>query len=385
MDGLRPWFARLAASLAFPLSLACGGAARVVPIDPGAYWPTHLGNGARAPFLAEHVNSDTPSVVWSASIGGGIRGVPVVSGEVIIASGTDRYIYALSRQDGSELWRKRLDGPPSPPLVTGDVIYTATEGRGQLLALQFREGEDIWEQDFTSVATTMSLIHDTLYVATEDGFLYALDTTERGQIWRVRFPRAAIAGPLIVGRWLTHITADSLYLLSRSDGHRRAAAEVGDFIAGEAATDGEAVYVTTETGSLIAWTTPELDQLWRASGFDDFLAGPTLARDAGYAVSRSGELVRFDLEDGFTRLIAQLRGTFVTSPTVVQNGILVGTLEGALHFLTRNGYLIWTVELGGSIVQSVLVHEGKILVPTFGSVPGAFGSTRQRGKLVELR
>lgn len=367
------WVALVAA----PLLAACGGSGgQPAPIDPGALWPTHLGNGARAPFLSERVTTDTPIVVWSAAIDGGIRGVSAVTRQVVIVGSTKRQIVALNRQDGSEYWRKGLEGPPSPPLLIGDVIVTATEGRGKLRVLDLTEGDDLWKHDFISVSTTMSLSNDTLYVATEDGFLYALDTTEQGQIWRTRLPRAAKTGPLIVGNWVTHITGDSLYLLSRTDGHRQSAVEIGDFVAGEPATDGQSIYVTTETGTLMAWSTPELELLWRSAGFDDFLSGPIIADDAGYAVSRSGELVRFDIEDGATNLLTHVGGTVSASPAVVSNGILIGTLNGKLSFLTRNGEPIWTVELGGSVVQPAIVHEGRILVPMFDS---------QRGKFVELR
>lgn len=381
----RSRFALLTGTLAAWLITGCSGAGRPAPIDLGAYWPTHLGNSARAPFLAQRVSQDPPDVVWSAPLGGGIRGGPAVTDHMVVASGTDRYLYALSREDGSEFWSKRLEGPPSPPLLVGNVIYTATEGRGKLRTLRAEDGHDIWKQDFPSVATPMTITNDTLYVASEDGFAYALDTTERGQIWRVRFPQAAVAGPLVVGNWVTHITSDSLYLVARADGHRQAAVPIGDFIAGEPATRGDAIYVTTETGNLKAWSTPDLDALWDASGFDSFLAGPVLAKDEGYAVSRSGELIEFDLGGGGASLIAKIDGTVVASPTVVQNGILVGTLQGDLYFLSRNGERIWEVQLGGSVVQPPLVHEGRILVPMFGAVPGALGSTRQRGKIMELR
>jgi len=77
-------------------------------------------------------------------------------------------------------------------------------------------------------------------------------------------------------------------------------------------------------------------------------------------------------------------GTVTASPAVVENGLLVGTLTGRLHFFTRNGEPIWTVELDGSIEAPVFVHEGRIVVPLWTKGSGVL-SSGALGKLVELR
>ena len=373
------------AALAAWSSVSCASPSRPAPVDAGAFWPTHLGNSARAPFLDVRVTEDTPQVVWSAEVGAGLRGMPVAFADVIVASGTDRYIYAISRQDGSTFWRKRLEGPPSPPLVIGSVIFTATEDNGRLRTLGVETGDETWKQDFPSVSTTMSLSGDTLYVATEDAFIYAIDTGDKGQIWRTGLRQPAITGPLVVDGWVAYITADSLHLIDRFDGFHRSAEELRERIAGEAATDGKVIYAATEAGSVIAWSVPELELLWQTSGFDDFYAGPVLADSTGYALSRSGQLVRFEAANGSARVIAAVGETVISSPSVARNGVLFGTLQGTLYFFGRNGEPIWDVQLGGSIQAPAILYEGRIVVPMYGRVAGSFGSNPARGKVMELR
>ncbi len=99
----------------------------------------------------------------------------------------------------------------------------------------------------------------------------------------------------------------------------------------------------------------------------------------------SSQLVRFSPTDGSARIVAQVQGSFKSSPTVVENGVLIGSLNGTLYFFGRNGEPLWDVQLAGSIEESVSVYDGRILVALYGPVDGAFGIDTYRGRLVELR
>ncbi len=172
----------------------------------------YMGNPARAPFLGQRVTDKAPSELWSASLSSAIRGMLVVTDEVIVAATTDRGIQTLSRQDGSTFWRRRLDGPPVSPLVVGDVIFTATEDRGRLRSLGLVEGENRWERRHPSVRNPLSFADDTVFVAAEDGSLAAFSRNDRPvePLWLTRFPRAPSAGPLILDRWAVYVAFDSV-------------------------------------------------------------------------------------------------------------------------------------------------------------------------------
>jgi len=369
---------------ALPWLASCSHQARPAPADAGVYWPTYLGNAARSPFLRERIPDELPSIVWSSQLGSGIQGMPVVTDEVIIAASSDRYIHTLNRQDGSTFWRKRLEGLPVPPMVIGEVIYTATTTKSGLRSLRITDGGDVWKRRFPAVSVPLSLTGDTAYAATDDGYLFAV-TSMKQPLWSTRLSAAASAGPLVLKDWVLYLSLDSLFLLERASGEREAAACSPEIIAGEAASDGERVYLATERGSLLAWRTPHLELLWQTSGFDSFLSGPVLAGKAGYAVTARGEVVRFDTDTGAAQVIAQTGEVTIASATVVQNGLLVGTLAGRLHFFSWNGEPIWDVQMEGTIEAPVFVHEGRITVAMYGRVSGPLGTKPSRGKLVELR
>ena len=374
----------LLGAAAFALQAGCSSPAKPAPVDAGVFWPTYMGNVARTPFLNQRINSNPPSIMWSQSVGTAMRGMPIVTDEVVIAATTDRNIHTLNRLDGSTYWRKKLHGPPTPLLAVGQVIYAGTEDRGELVTLDAIEGKDTWDFEVWSVSTPITLAGDTLFAASEDGSLLAIQVGQDEPLWQVVFPRKASAGPLVMGGWVIYVAYDSIYLLDRIRAERRATAYSSEIFIGEAASDGEALYLATERGSLVAWSLPDLEFLWQASGFGNFAAGPVLADSVGYALNRVGKLIRFDTRSGSTEIIADAGGTVITPPVVVQNGVLFGTMEGHLYFFSRNGEPTWEVELEGSIENPPFVHEGRIVVTLYG-VAGSIMSGGAHGRVVELR
>lgn len=365
------------------LAAACSTRPRPAPVDEGAFWPMYLGTPTRAPFAQLRITEQPPTTLWETGVGPAIRGVPVVTDEVIIAASTDRKIQTVSRVDGSTLWRRGLPGPSVDPLVVGGVIYAATENKGKLIALEVEEGDDIWERDAPSVATPISVVNDTLYVAAEDGSLQAV-ASGRNEVWRVFFRRPASAGPLLLDSLIVYVAYDSVHILDRRDARLLAKAASPEIFIGEPASDGSNLYLVTERGSIYSYSLPQLNFNWQASGFGNFVSGPVIAGDDGYVVSRSGKLVRFDPASGSASIVASLADAVVAPPTVVANGVIVGTLGGWLHFRRRNGEPVWDVELDGSIESPTLVHEGRLIVPMYSKRRGTLSSGSQ-GRIVELR
>lgn len=343
----------------------------------------YLGTPSRAPFAQLRIADQPPTTLWESGVGPAIRGVPVVTDEVIVAASTDRKIQTVSRVDGSTLWRRGLPGPPVDPLVVGGVIYAASENKGKLVALEVEEGDDIWERDAPSVNTPISVVDDTLYVAAEDGSLLAL-AEGRNEVWRVYFRRAASAGPLLIDSLIVYVAYDSVYVLDRRDAQTIARTSSPEIFIGEPASDGKNLYLVTERGSIYSWRLPDLEFIWQVSGFGNFASGPVVAGNDGYAVSRSGNLVRFDPVSGSASIIATLGDAVIAPPTVVANGVLIGTLGGHLHFCRRNGAAVWDVQLDGSIESPTIVHEGRLIVPMYSKRRGTLSSGSE-GKIVELR
>jgi outer membrane protein assembly factor BamB len=132
----------------------------------GADWPGF--RGARTDgksletgfFNSEGVRLE---LVWKRPIGGGYAGVSIAGGRAITAfsDGQSDVVAAFDTGDGRELWRTPIgetyrghdgsqDGPiPTPVVHDGRVFVLAP--RGQLIALNLADGDEVWSRDLVAL------------------------------------------------------------------------------------------------------------------------------------------------------------------------------------------------------------------------------------------
>jgi outer membrane protein assembly factor BamB len=354
------------------------------PVDGGAFWPTYFGEPSRAPFAGQVISTQPPQVLWMTSVGPGIRGMPAVTDQVVIAASADRHLYAISRADGARFWKRKLNGQPYGPLLRADEIYAATAERGFYYVIHMTEGKALRTLELPPIAATPTIAGDTVFFTTSNALLIAMASGSDEPLWTAAFRLPPAGGAIVLESSVVYVARDSLIVVNRMNGQRRTAAATGEHITGEAASDGEALYAVTETGSIIAWRIRDLAVLWHASGFERFISGPAVTDTIGYAATGTGKLVSFDLRTGAASVIASAAAPVIATPTVVQNGLLLGDLNGRLHFFGRSGSTIWTLDFDGSLELPVVVHDGRILVP-FYSRRGAGFATTTHGRIAELR
>lgn len=163
-----------------------------------------------------------PPLAWKSSgLGGGFSSVSVVGDRVYtmgdLADG--QYVLALSRADGSHLWKTRVGdrhqdeylGPRSTPTVDGDRLYVETTA-GDVVALEAADGKLIWKRSLPAdlggdlmkakgswdwrFAESPLIDGDRVIVTpgAKDAALVALDKRDGKEVWRTRIPDLGPAG-----------------------------------------------------------------------------------------------------------------------------------------------------------------------------------------------
>ena len=118
---------------------------------------------------------------WSVSIGTSIHSSPVIREDGSILIGSDNGIfYALSQTDGTEIWTYDKDDKEirSSPLVASNGIVYYGSNDEKIIALN-SSGTAKWERMVTgpvSASPTMGFAGN-IYVGTESGYFYAVETT----------------------------------------------------------------------------------------------------------------------------------------------------------------------------------------------------------------
>lgn len=158
-----------------------------------------------------------PPLAWKiAGLGGGDSAPSIAAGRIygMANRGEDEVVWALSEQDGRELWVTRLgpaskqqpsqskEGPACTPTVDGGLLYVEGLG-GDVACLQANDGKLVWRRSLTAdfggrvpmwSYRESPLIDGDKLICTpgsDDAMLVALDKLTGKTIWQGKVPGAS--------------------------------------------------------------------------------------------------------------------------------------------------------------------------------------------------
>lgn len=170
------------------------------------------------------LNAVTGETLWQAEVGGYVESAPTVvdgtvyltvanrayafnegTGAVIWEVNTEEFpardfpalvvdgvyylapsdaVYALDAATGSELWSYEAASLSTAPVVSGGVLYGASELAEYIFAVDAATGEELWtlpSEDFQSYS--LALVDGRLYGQLTEGKLYAIDAAVGEDLW----------------------------------------------------------------------------------------------------------------------------------------------------------------------------------------------------------
>ncbi|MGA2656496.1 MAG: PQQ-binding-like beta-propeller repeat protein, partial [Verrucomicrobiota bacterium] len=162
-----------------------------------------------------------PPLAWKVKgLGGGYSTPSIAVGRIFGMSnrGEDEVVWALSEEDGKELWATRLgpavqqqvpqgkEGPACTPTVDGEMLYVEGLG-GDVACLQAKDGKVVWQHSLTrdfggrvpmwSYRESPLVDGDKVIVTpgSQDAMLVALDKVTGKTIWKSEMPAGSGGSP----------------------------------------------------------------------------------------------------------------------------------------------------------------------------------------------
>jgi len=299
-------------------------------------------------------------IVASVSVGCGKPITPywpdlAVVGDTVYVAETSGQVFALSAETGDILWTYPLtqrrgggllsgcsaptasDGPfVSAPVVNDEFVFLGSGGE-QTRSL-FSKGENLsglralnqtgilqWEFRGAEDRTVASplLTDDTVYLASSDHNVYAIDLETRDARWAFETENWVWAAPIIEG--------NTLFVSSM---------------------DHQLYAVDAQTGQ----------ELWRFAGSTSALpASPALVEGVLYVGSLDGHVYAVESDSGSLLWEVQLAGGIWGTPRIEGDTLFTGTLNGQVYALsTADGSKIWQSEADGEIRGSVAYVDGTV-------------------------
>ena len=222
-----------------------------------------------------------------------------------------------------EAWTTDLVGPVGTPVCDHDTVYVGTT-RGNLYALEAETGRRVWTVETTlSTETAPVVTREFVYVATEDGTVRAVDPATGDHRWDVEVSGALAGAPTLEGGRLFVGHADGLSVLVAETGDLLWTHETEGAVAGSPAVaddrewSGPRVFVATDEETVLALEAEDGESMWEVPTDGVVAGGPTIADGRVYVADDAGRLLALDGEDGQSWFTYKTRDPFTSSVTVL--------------------------------------------------------------------
>lgn len=367
----------------------------------GCNWIKNLGKKDNVAPPAELVDF-TPTLnvqrIWSSGIGdgsgkSGARMVPAVAAGRVYAAGVDGRISALEAGNGSTVWSEksgkrtgwfgrggnsvRWSGGPA---VNGDLLVVGGLD-GQLQALSSSEGGLRWEVQLGAEIICAPAISDGIVVVrTQDGKLQAFDSANGNRRWVYEESVPALSqrgnSSPVIGNGMAYVSFDNgrVVAVSLADGSpawstplslgegRTEVERIAD-ADGRMVLDGNDLYVASYRGQLAAIYADSGRIAWQRDLSS--YAGVDVNATAVVVSDADGTVWAFDRQSGANLWKQdQLAHRWLSAPAIVGSSVVVGDLDGYLHWLSMDtGALVARERLSRKAIEGAPISvDGVVYV-----------------------
>ncbi len=314
--------------------------------------------------------------LWSTNVGEGsdekyLKLTPALLDDRAYIADNRGDLEAIDTKTGKSIWEIDTDQPISGgPEATDTLIIVGTQ-EAEVLAYDPVNGEELWRSEVSSeVLSTPKVSNGIVVIRTIDGKIFALDENSGKRLWI--YDRNV---PALTLRGTSNPVIDSGLVFAGFDGGKLAAIELGTGkllwetriaqargtteldrmidIDSEPVIDAGVIYVTTFQGNVAA---VELET-GRIQWFREISshAGLSVSDEYVFVSDAQSNIWALDRYSGDSvwkhdKLLARA----VTAPASVGDYVVVGDLEGFLH---------WMDSATGEFVARTRLTESKILAP----------------------
>lgn len=297
----------------------------------------------------------TLGTAWRGSVGeaGSFVFSPAISGNSVFAVGQDGKLSRFDLDSGRAVWTVDAGNKLSGGVGAGEGVVVVGTPQADILAFDEGDGHALWKARVSSeVLSAPAVLNDMVVVRTGDGRLHALDARDGKRKWVYQRPT-----PALTLRSFAGVVAERGAVFAGFAGGKLAALDLGSGAVGWEAnvalprgateleriaditstpvSDQGQIYAVAYQGRVVCIDISTGNTVWAR----DMSSFSGLAVDAYnvYVSDAKGSVIALDKTSGASmwkqdKLIARQ----LSAPAVVGRYVVVGDLEGYVHFLSRD-------------------------------------------------
>lgn len=252
--------------------------------------------------------------------------------------------------------------PPAtiPPHQT---IYVGS-GDGYLYAL--RDGKSLWRfatKSRTNIGSTPVVVDEVLYFGADDHYFYALRANDGLRIWEFHMGERISSKPVVVnGKVYFNSWDHNIYALRTHDGSVVWHYTTGGRIYGGPTIVNGVVYIGSEDSFVYALDAETGVLKWQQqTGGGN--GTTTVVDEVLYVGSNNGNVYALQASDGTILWSYPTNGAILCAPTVANGMVYIGSYDHSIYALrAQDGTELWTFKTGDVVSDCPLIENGNVYV-----------------------
>jgi len=161
-------------------------------------------------------------------------------------------LFALSPDDGSEVFRTETNDPIAGVAVNEEIIIT-TGVTGKVTGVNPENGDIIWETELDGpVWSSPAIDRNRVYLSLSSGQVVSLEKMTGKLLWKFEAVEVVKAPPIVIGKYVVAGTlGGKLFVLDASNGELINQRVLDGPISVSPISDGDFIYVATESAKLV--------------------------------------------------------------------------------------------------------------------------------------
>lgn len=354
-----------------------------------ADWPQFRGEPAQK-GVADSVLPPQPVPIWTFRVPEGAETTPALADGKVFVGGLGGTFHALDLATGRSLWAHELPETPeikSSALVWDGAIFFGDEF-GYLNALDAATGKEIWRFEAGAAVTGSPNRLEKgdvgcLVVGSYDNNIYCIDRRAGTATWQQETEGYVHGTPAL--------TADGHVISSGCDGYLRILGPTGDlatelqigsYVAGSPAVDGDRVYVGNFDNEVLAVDLAKGEIVWRYSHPErdfPFYSSPAVHEGLVVIGGRDKMVHALDAATGEAKWTHRMRSRVEASPVVTGDRVVVADTSGLVQMLSlKDGSVTWEFEASDGFNGSPAVSDGYLVLAALDGTVYAFADPSKK-------
>lgn len=276
----------------------------------------------------------------------------------------------LAVKDGAQVWRfpEKINQNRlimSTPAVGGGKVFVG-DSANNVYAIDAATGAQVWineEQDGKGrIVGGLAVVDSTLLIPSTDHFLYARDLNGTLK-WKFEARNTLWTQPVSDGKTVYLASMDHyLYAIDLATGTLQWEVDLGNALLAVPALNGNNLYVGTLGSEMVAVEKATGKVQWRSVVEGSVWSKPLLVEDTLFFGTEAGKVYAMNTTDGVVKWQMDAGGAALGTPAVFGEGMVITTESGEVNMYTLEGGRPWSRQLNGKLYSSPVVVNERVVV-----------------------